>query len=61
MKKSASKLLTFGILAWMVATTGLFALVMLPQDSSLATLLPEPLASAQAYIFDLFYSASTLW
>lgn len=61
MKKWQNHLLSWTILTWMVAVTGLFALVMLPQDSGLVELLPSPITTVQAFVFNLFYSASVLW
>ena len=61
MRKWQNHLLSLGILIWMAVMTGLFALVMLPQDSGLIGLLPGPIAAVQAFVFNLFYSASVLW
>ena len=60
MKKWQDQLISLGILTWMTTMAGLFALVMLPRDSGLIELLPEPIAMVQAFVFSLFYSASVL-
>lgn len=60
MNRLQSHLLSLAILIWMAAMTGVFALVMLPQDSGLIELLPAPIAAVQAFVFNLFHSASIL-
>ena len=60
MKKWQNNILSWGILMWMAIMTGLFVLVMLPQDSGLIGLLPGPIERLQAFVFNLFYSASVL-
>lgn len=60
MKKWQNQLISLGILTWMTTMAGLFALAMLPRDSGLIELLPEPIAMVQAFVFNLFYSASVL-